>query len=102
MSNLVIGTISGIVFGALSAAALVPMSFPGKPSSMLASFINRLGIGIVIGAAALPWPGWWVGLGFGLLLSLPGAINTRNYLPMMAMGGAGGTIIGWIVQRFGQ
>ncbi len=101
MSHLVTGTISGIAFGALSAAAMIPMKFSGKTSSMLASFINLFAIGVAIGAAALQWPGSAVGLGFGLLLSLPGAINTRKYLPMMTLGGAGGTIIGWMVQRFG-
>jgi len=49
----------------------------------------------------LPWPGWLIGLCFGVLLSLADAIITKSYLPILALGAVGGTFIGWIVWRFG-
>jgi hypothetical protein len=52
--------------------------------AITAAFIARFGIGFAIGAARLPWPGWLVGLVFGLLLSIPDAIITKAYGPSSA------------------
>ena len=73
-----------------------------KKAAITAAFIARFGIGFVIGAARLPWPGWAVGLCFGLLLSVPDALITKAYGPMIGMGAIGGTIIGIVVGRFGR
>jgi hypothetical protein len=43
------------------------------------------------------WPGWLVGLTFGLLLSLPDAIVTKAYAPILLSGAIGGAIIGGII-----
>jgi hypothetical protein len=102
MSRLMVGTICGIAYGALSAASMIPLSFPDKRAALLGAFINRFSIGFVIGAVTLPWPGWLSGLIFGLLLSLADAIITRAYAPIIVLGVIGGTLIGWIVQRFGH
>ena len=71
------------------------MEFPDKPAALLGAFLNRFGIGLVIGCARLPWPGWAVGLFFGLLLSLPDAIITKACAQILLLGGAGGSIHGW-------
>jgi hypothetical protein len=42
------------------------------------------------------------GLVVGLLLSLADAIITKAYVPIIVLGALGGTIVGWIVQRFGR
>jgi hypothetical protein len=71
MSNITSGLIAGLIFGAVSVAMMLPMSFPDKNVALLAAFINRFTIGLVIGCVTLPsWPGWAVGLLFALLLSL--------------------------------
>ena len=102
MSRVLLGVICGLVFGAIDIGIMLPMSFPDKKAAITAAFIARFGIGFVIGAARLPWPGWGVGLCFGLLLSIPDAIITKTYGPIIAMGAIGGTIIGVIVGRFGR
>ena len=56
----------------------------------------------MIGAARLPWPDWAVGLCFGLLLSIPDALITKAYAPIIGMGAVGGTIIGVLIGRFGR
>jgi len=43
-----------------------------------------------------------VGLFFGLLLSIPDAIITKAYAPIIGLGAVGGTIIGVIIGRFGR
>ena len=101
MSRILLGAICGLVFGAIDVGLMLPMSFPDKRAAITAAFIARFGIGFVIGAARLPWPGWAVGLFFGLLLSLPDAIITKSYAPILIGGVVGGTIIGIIVGRFG-
>lgn len=102
MSRLMLGMICGVVYGALSAASMLPLNFPDKRAALLGAFINRFSIGFVIGAVTLPWPGWLTGLVIGLLLSLADAIITKTYVPILVLGGVGGAIIGWIVQRFGH
>ena len=68
-----------MVFGIADVGIMLPMSLPDKTAALTAAFIARFGIGFVIGAARLPWPGWLIGLG-----------------------AVGGTIIGVIVARFGS
>jgi hypothetical protein len=102
MSRLLLGALCGVVYGALSAASMIPLTFPDKRAALLGAFINRLSIGFVIGAVALPWQGWVVGLVIGVLLSLADAIITKAYAPILVLGAIGGTVIGWIVERFGQ
>ena len=102
MSKLLLGTICGIVYGALSAASMLPLSFDDKPAALTGAFLNRFAIGFVIGAARLPVPAWAGGLIFGLLLSLPDAIITKAYVPIIVLGAIGGTIIGVIVGKWGH
>ncbi|MEY2504743.1 MAG: hypothetical protein QOG27_1023, partial [Verrucomicrobiota bacterium] len=68
MGNLTGGLISGLIFGAIAVATMLPMHFPDKPMALLAAFMSRFGIGLVIGCVVLPWPGWLIGVVFGLLL----------------------------------
>jgi hypothetical protein len=102
MSRVLLGAICGLVFGAIDVGIMLPMSFPDKRAAITAAFIARFGIGFVIGSARLPCPGWFVGLLFGLLLSIPDAIITKAYAPIIGMGTVGGAVIGWIVGRFGN
>ena len=102
MSRIALGAICGLVFGAIDIAIMLPMTFPDKRAAITAAFIARFGIGFAIGAARLPWPGWCVGLLFGLLLSIPDAIITKSYGAIVGMGAIGGTVIGVLVGRFGN
>ena len=102
MSRLSLGTICGVVFGVAVVLMMLPMEFPDKRDALLGAFTNRFGIGFVIGAVRLPLPGWANGLIFGLLLSLPSAIVTKAYAPILILGLIGGAIIGYIVDRWGK
>ena len=102
MSRLVLGVACGVVYGALSAASMIPLSFPDKRAALMGAFINRFSIGCMIGAVAVPWPGWLSGLVVGVLLSLADAMITKAYAPILILGAIGGTAIGWIVEKFGR
>ena len=101
MSRLFLGTICGLVYGAVSAASMLPLTFNDKTAALTGAFLNRFAIGFVIGAARLPVPGWANGLIFGVLLSLPDAIITKAYAPILILGAIGGQVIGIIVEKWG-
>lgn len=97
MGNLMGGVISGLIFGAVVVGMMLPMPFPDKATALIAAFIARFGLGVVIGCVQLPWPGWIVGLVFGLLLSIPDALITKAYVPIIIVGAVGGLVIGGIL-----
>ncbi len=102
MSKAMLGLLCGLLFGAVSVATMIPLRFEDKRAAMLGAFINRFAIGVVIGVAALLLPGWLIGLLFGLLLSLPDAIITKAYAPIIGLGTIGGLIIGFVVGNWGS
>ena len=101
MSRILLGSICGVAFGGLVVLMMLPMEFPDKQAALIGAFLNRFGVGFVIGAANLPLPGWATGMIFGLLLSLPDAIITKAYAPIIVLGVIGGAIIGFVVNRWG-
>jgi hypothetical protein len=94
MSRLTLGAICGIVFGLFSVATMIPLKIEDKRRAMLGAFLHRLGVGFVICNATLPWAGWLNGLSLGLLLSLPEALITKAWVPILGFGAAGGIVIG--------
>ena len=101
MSKIILGSICGVVFGLVSVATMLPLKFEDKRAALAGAFANRFAIGFVIGATNLPWPGWASGLLFGLLLSLPEAIITKAWIPLMVIGGLGGLICGLVIGAVG-
>lgn len=100
MPRLTFGLIAGLVYGALTMASMVPMSFPDKRAALLGAFLNRFAIGLLIPLIALPAPRWAIGLTLGILLSLPDGIITRNFAPIVGLGAIGGLVIGWLAGRY--
>jgi hypothetical protein len=97
MTNPLRGVLAGVLFGAASAGLMLPLEFPDTTAALLGAFLNRFAIGLVIGCVRLAWPGWVVGLFFGLLLSLPDAVITKAYAPILVFGAVGGTLIGGFI-----
>jgi len=109
MPRLWLGFALGLVYGALSAASMVPLAFPDKRAALLGAFLNRLAIGLTIGAVigapqitALGLPAWAIGLVVGVVLSAADAVITKAYAPILILGAVGGAVIGWLVGRFGR
>ncbi len=96
MSRIVLGIICGLAFGAIAVATMIPLKIEEKKRAMAGAFIHRFGIGFVICNVSLPWFGWLNGLILGLVLSLPPAIITKKYVPIIVIGAIGGAIIGYI------
>ena len=100
MNNIAFGIIAGLVFGAIDAALMIPMSFPDKKTAIAAAFASRFAIGFLIAVTRMPIPGWAQGAIVGLLISIPDAIVTKAYAPILATGIIGGAIIGALANRF--
>ena len=62
--------------------------------------MSRFAIGFLIPLVDLGIPGWTRGLIVGLLISLPDAIITKAYAPILIAGALGGAIIGWLAGKF--
>lgn len=91
--------IAGSIFGLIAAGTMLPMDFGSKSKkrdALLAAFIERFSIGFIIPLIALPLPHYVTGLLLGVLLSLPSAIITKTYIPILIMGALGGVIIGFL------
>ncbi len=102
MTKIALGTVCGLVYGAASAGSMIPLEFPDKTAALAGAFVNRFAIGFVIGVARTTWPGWVTGFVLGVLLSLPDAIITKAWAPILILGAVGGAIIGWAVGKWGR
>jgi hypothetical protein len=94
MTNIVKGLIAGTIFGVVSIIPMFFMTFENKTRAMTASFISRFAIGFIIFNLDLPIPGWVKGGLVGVILSLPDAIVTKQYGPILGLGIIGGIICG--------
>jgi hypothetical protein len=95
MTNIARGLIAGTLFGVVSIIPMFFMTFEDKTRAMSASFISRFAIGFIIFNLDLPIPGWVKGGLVGLILSLPDAIVTKQYGPILGLGLIGGLICGF-------
>ena len=102
MNPVVFGVIAGLLFGAVDVALMLPMDFPDKRTALLGAFLSRFAIGFLIPLVRLPLPAWATGALVGLLVSLPDAVITGAYAPILATGLIGGLLIGWASGRFAR
>jgi hypothetical protein len=100
MPRLTFGLIAGVAYGAVAVATMLPLSFPDKRAALLGAFLNRFAIGLVIPIVVAPVPRWAIGLGLGILLSLPDGLITHAFAPIVGMGALGGLLIGWLAGRY--
>jgi len=81
---------------------MTPLKFPDKKTALAGAFANRFATGFVIGATDLPLAGWLSGLLFGLLRSLPDAIITKSWIPIIVLGAIGGAVIRLVIGAWGR
>jgi hypothetical protein len=79
---------------------MIPLSLPDKKTAMLGAFLSRFAIGFLIPVVDIGLPGWVRGMVVGLLVSLPDAVITKAYAPIIMVGLVGGAIIGWAAGRW--
>jgi hypothetical protein len=99
MSRIKTGIFAGFAFGLIDIIPMFFMDIPDRRLAIVGAFINRFAIGFIIPNITLSLPGWATGLLIGLLLSLPDAIITGVYGPILGFGIIGGIVIGFLVNR---
>ena len=93
------GIIAGFIFGFLDILLMLPLEFPDKTAALTGAFINRFAIGFFSVTTELPVSPWIRGLIVGALLSLPDAIITKAYAPIIIIGAIGGIIISTVAHK---
>ena len=100
MNPVLFGLVAGLVFAAIDVALMIPMEFADKRAAMIGAFLSRFAIGFLIPLVKMPLPPFVIGAIVGLLISLPDAVITKAYVPILATGLIGGLAIGWAAGRF--
>ena len=101
MDRVTLGVILGVAFGVADVLLMVPLSFPDKRAALLGAFCARFALGFFSATVRLPVPPVAAGVLVGVVTSLPDAIITKAYVPIMATGVIFGAVAGWIVGRWG-
>ena len=91
--------LAGLAVAVVAAGLMLPITFPSaeqKRLALLAALVDRFLLGFVIGpvAAGLDANGMLVGALVGLGLSLPTAMITRSYAPVLGIGLVAGVGVG--------
>ena len=95
MNRTKFGVLAGCAFGVFDVLLMLPLEFPDKQRALLGAFLSRFAIGFLIAWMRAPLPPWLAGTIVGLLLSLPDAVITGSYAPILGVGVAGGSFLGW-------
>ena len=104
MNRILLGIIVGLVFGVVDVLIMIPLSFPNASDKRVAitgAFFDRFAAGILIGATIFPVPPWLQGVIVSLLVSIPSAIITKTYLPILSISVLGGAIAGALIDLWG-
>ena len=99
MTPIQLGLVCGLAFGVIDVLIMLPLKFETsrkRTEAMTAAFIERFMIGFLIPVTDLGVPGILKGALIGAGLSIPSAIITRLYPPIIGIGIVGGLVIGWI------
>jgi len=100
MSRVTLGLLLGLAWGIVDVLLMLPMTFPDKRAALLGAFCSRFALGFFSATVRLPVPPLLTGVVVGLLTSIPDAIITKAYVPILATGVIFGALSGWIVGRW--
>lgn len=101
MSRMTLGLVCGLVFGVLDVLIMIPLKFDNnrkKYEAMSSAFLERFMTGFVIPNIELGIHPVFTGVIMGLGFSVPTAIITRAYIPIIGTGAVGGLIIGIVTK----
>jgi hypothetical protein len=86
MNPIVQGIVLGVIAGAISVGIMWKMKFPDRRGALLGAFANRFLIGLFTATSILPLHPILAGGLIGLLVSIPPAIVTKSYAPILGIG----------------
>lgn len=74
---------------------MLPMKFPDRKTALMGAFASRFALGFLAVNVTLPMPPALAGAVVGLLVSIPDAIITKTYVPIIVTGLIFGALVGW-------
>ncbi len=92
MDRAALGVILGVAFGVADVLLMLPLSFPDKRAALLGAFFARFALGFFSATVRLSVPPIAAGALIGMITSLPDAIITKAYAPIMGTGVSFGAI----------
>ncbi|MCL4474214.1 MAG: hypothetical protein M1539_02745 [Actinobacteria bacterium] len=99
MDAITLGLICGLVFGLIDIGVMLPMKFETprkKKEAITSAFVDRFMLGFLIPNVSIDLHPAVIGAFLGLGLSVPSAIISRAFAPIIGIGVAGGVLIGFI------
>ena len=100
MPRATLGVILGLSIGIVDVLLMLPLSFPDKRTALLAAFCSRFSLGFFAATINLRLSPIAAGILVGLLTSIPDAIVTKAYAPILVTGVIFGAVAGWVVGRW--
>ena len=101
MTRVTLGLVLGLAIGGVDVLLMLPLTFPDKRAALLGAFCARFALGFLAANVRLPVSPILSGVVVGVLTSLPDAMITKAYAPIMITGVIFGALAGWIVGRWG-
>ena len=101
MTRVTLGVLLGTVIGTVDVLLMLPLAFPDKRTALMGAFCSRFTLGFLTAVVALPLPSMLSGIVVGVLTSLPDAIITKAFAPIMITGVIFGAAAGFVVGRWG-
>jgi hypothetical protein len=100
MPRATLGVILGLSIGIADVLLMLPLSFPDQRAALLGAFSSRFALGFFAATINLRMSPIAAGVLVGLLTSVPDAIVTKAYAPILITGVVFGALAGWIVGRW--
>ena len=100
MDRIKLGLVLGLACGILDVLLMLPLQFPDRRAALLGAFCARFALGFFAATVRLNVHPIASGVLVGLLTSLPDAIITKAYLPILITGVVFGALAGWAVGRW--
>ena len=94
------GLVLGLLIGTVDVLLMLPLQFPDRRAALLGAFSSRFALGFFAATVRLPVHPVVAGVLVGILTSLPDAIITKTYAPILITGVVFGAVAGWIVARW--
>ena len=101
MDPVALGIVFGVGFAALDLVTMARLRWSDrryKVEALTAAVIERFMIGLLIPTTDLGTPRWLTGVILGIMLSLPSALLTKAYQPLIGMGIVAGLVLGIAAQ----
>ena len=100
MNRVWLGAVLGVTVGVADVLLMLPLQFQDRTAALLGAFCARFALGFFAATVRLPLPPIWAGIVVGLLTSMPDAIITKTYAPILGTGVLFGAVCGWAVGRW--